>query len=95
MQVVKDEKGEVEAEVKYASLYSKGKHRTANALKSNLTGFIETKWIPQMAKTVAYYNEYDMCMSVSFMRLADVYLLYAEAVATVTAPPRQRPLLSG
>ena len=90
VQVVKDEKGEVEAEVKYASLYSKGKHRTANALKSNLTGFIETKWIPQMAKTVAYYNEYDMCMSVSFMRLADVYLLYAEAVANGYGTPSSK-----
>ncbi len=90
VQVVKDEKGDVEAEVKYASLYSKGKHRTANALKSNLTGFIETKWIPQMAKTVAYYNEYDMCMSVSFMRLADVYLLYAEAVANGYGTPSSK-----
>lgn len=90
VQVVKDEKGTVAEETKYASLYSKGQHRVANQLKSNLTGFIETKWIPQMAKTTAYYNESEMCMAVSFMRLADVYLLYAEAVANGYGTPSSK-----
>ena len=50
MQVVRDEKGIVEEEIKYASLYSDGKWRVANGMKSNLTGLVETKFIPQTAK---------------------------------------------
>lgn len=90
VQVVKDDQGTVAEGTKYASLFTDGDHRTKNALKSNLTGFIETKWIPQMAKTTAYYNEYEICMALSFMRLADVYLLYAEATAEGYGSPSSK-----
>ncbi len=90
VQVVKDDQGTAKEEVKYASLFSTGAHRTSNALKSNLTGFIETKWIPQMTKVIGTYNEYELCMSVSFMRLADVYLLYAEAAAQGYGSPSSK-----
>lgn len=90
VQVVKDDQGSVKEGTKYASLFTGGDHRTANALKSNLTGFIETKFIPQMAKTTAYYNEYNMSIAVAFMRLADVYLLYAEAAANGYGQPTSK-----
>ncbi|WP_302063538.1 RagB/SusD family nutrient uptake outer membrane protein, partial [uncultured Duncaniella sp.] len=60
MQVVRDEKGIVEEEIKYASLYSDGKWRIANGMKSNLTGLVETKFIPQTAKNVSWVQEWSM-----------------------------------
>lgn len=80
-QVVLDEQGTVADDVKYATLYTGGKHRTANALKSNLTGLIETKFIPKMAKNVAWAQEWHMMVVLSIMRLSDLYLLYSEATA--------------
>lgn len=80
-QIVKDDAGTLAEEVKYASLYSGGDMRNHGGAKANQTGFVELKWIPLVAKQCGTYNEYEMCMALSFMRLADVYLLYAEAVA--------------
>lgn len=80
-QVVKDDAGTLAEEVKYASLFTGGHMRTHGNAKANQTGFVELKWIPLIAKQVGTYTEYDMSMALSFMRLADVYLLYAEAVA--------------
>ena len=81
MQVVRDEKGIVEEEIKYASLYSDGKWRVANGMKSNLTGLVETKFIPQMAKGINWVQDWQMSVVLSLMRLSDLYLLYAEATA--------------
>lgn len=90
VQTVKDDSGKYEEEDRYASLYSKGKYRTASGAKSNLTGFILTKFIRQYALDKGTYNDYEITMSVSLMRLADVYLMYAEAVAQGYGTPASK-----
>lgn len=81
MQVVKDEQGIVGEEVKYASLYTGGQWRKSNGNKSNLTGLVETKFIPQMANAVGPDLGRHVVAVLSLMRLSDLYLLYAEATA--------------
>lgn len=89
-QIVKDDAGTLEEEVKYASLYSKGDMRNHGGGKANQTGFVELKWVPLIAKQCGTYNEYEICMALSFMRLADVYLMYAEAVANGYGTPTSK-----
>lgn len=64
----------------YASLYTGGLYRTDNATKRVFTGYMFTKFIPRLT------NDYDgfrdnNAVALSLMRLADVYLLYAEAAS--------------
>lgn len=89
-QIVKDDTGKMDPEVKYCSLYSAGDMRNHGGGKANQTGFVELKWVPLIAKLCATYNEYEICMALSFMRLADVYLLYAEAVANGYGSPASK-----
>ncbi len=68
--------------IEFASLYSGGFYRSTNSEnKKNRTGLMITKWKPRLAE---YANEsttmYNMTV-LSLMRLADVYLMYAEATA--------------
>lgn len=70
----------LDEDIQYASLYTDGRLRTQDNAKACLTGFMNTKLCPQ------YTNQYDgykdgNVLVLSFMRLADVYLMYAEAVA--------------
>ncbi|MDE6394730.1 MAG: RagB/SusD family nutrient uptake outer membrane protein [Duncaniella sp.] len=89
-QIVKDDAGTLDKEVKYASLYSKGDMRTHGGGKANQTGFVELKWVPLIAKQCGTYNEYEICMALSFMRLADVYLMYAESAANGYGAPTSK-----
>ncbi len=89
-QIVKDDQNKLDEEVRYASLYSKGDMRNHGGGKANQTGFVELKWVPLIAKQTGTYNEYEICMALSFMRLADVYLLYAEAVANGYGSPSSK-----
>jgi len=67
--------------IEFATLYTGGYYRTANENKVNRTGLIETKWKPRLAE-FATVNTTMLNMTVlSLMRLADVYLMYAEATA--------------
>lgn len=90
VQVVRDEKGIVDENTKYASLFSDGPWRVANGMKSNLTGFVEIKFIPQMAKNVAWAQEWSVVIALSIMRLSDVYLLYSEATACGYGSPTSK-----
>lgn len=70
----------------YASLYSGGHYRTDNATKRVFTGYMFTKFFPRMV------NDYDgfrdnNAVALSLMRLADVYLLYAEAASEGYSSP--------
>lgn len=67
-------------ERQYASLYTDGRFRNdpMNAAKSVFTGYMQSKF------TSKYNNQWEgyvdnNCMVLSLMRLADVYLMYAEA----------------
>lgn len=92
-QIVKDDAGTLDKEIKYCSLYSKGDMRTYGEGNANQTGFVELKWVPLIAKQTGTYNEYDICMALSFMRLADVYLLYSEAVANGYGSPKSKSVI--
>ncbi|MDT0676539.1 RagB/SusD family nutrient uptake outer membrane protein [Autumnicola musiva] len=66
----------------FASLYTGGLYRTSAGGRSNLTGLALTKWKPKIAER----NQESTTMNnnsvvLSLMRLADVYLMYAEATA--------------
>ncbi|MDP4208826.1 MAG: RagB/SusD family nutrient uptake outer membrane protein [Bacteroidota bacterium] len=68
--------------VQYAALYSGGAYRTGGTTgaKGMTTGYILTKFLPRLMNDWDGYVK-GTTMSLSFMRLADVYLMYAEAAA--------------
>ncbi|MCW3785833.1 RagB/SusD family nutrient uptake outer membrane protein [Plebeiibacterium sediminum] len=70
--------------IQFASLYSEGHARNipSNPGRSNLTGLALTKWRPRLAeKNTESLTMTNNCVVLSLMRLADVYLMYAEATA--------------
>jgi len=69
-------------DLQYASLYSGGFYKQGDAEKSARTGYMLTKFSPRLANTIdgdAFRN--NVAMVLSILRLAEVYLLYAEATA--------------
>lgn len=66
---------------RYANLYTNGSYR--NVRTGSQTGFLLYKFIPNTANR--YDNGYDygfgLHVKIPYMRLADVYLMYAEAAA--------------
>lgn len=64
----------------YASLFTGGYFRTDNATKRVFTGYMFSKFIRKMVNDYDGFRE-NNAVSLSFMRLADVYLLYAEAAS--------------
>lgn len=64
----------------YASLYTGGKYRVANRDKDCFTGYLNMKWDSQYANDWDGYRENNQ-VTLSLVRLADIYLMYAEAVA--------------
>jgi hypothetical protein len=73
-------KGDLEEDRQYASLYTNGLYRTSNGPKGVLTGYMNTKLCPPLMNDYDGYRENNVFV-LSFMRLADVYLMYAEATA--------------
>jgi hypothetical protein len=72
----------LQEDIQFASLYTGGRFRTFNGGRSNLTGLMETKWKPRLAeKNTESTTMSNNCVVLSLMRLADVYLMYAEATA--------------
>ena len=71
-----------EGAVRHANLYTGGSYRDVNF--GSRTGYVNRKFIPLTANQ--YDREYDygyaLHLMVPYMRLADVYLMYAEAAAT-------------
>lgn len=78
-------------ERQYASLYSKGRFRNdpLNSAKSVFTGYMQSKYVSRYSNSWEGYID-NNCMVMSFMRLADVYLMYAEAVACGYGSPQSK-----
>jgi len=64
----------------YASLYSGGKYRTDGGTRAVLSGYMNSKFTSKLLNDWDGYRDGNV-MVLSFMRLADVYLMYAEAAA--------------
>lgn len=79
-------KGNMKEDKQYASLYTGGAFRTANGVSSALTGYCITKFVPQLANSYDGYLNNNVLV-LSFMRLSDVYLMYAEATANGYGTP--------
>lgn len=71
----------------YASLFTNGLYRTDNNTKAVLTGYMNSKFTSKLMNDWDGYKE-NNTLVLSFMRLADVYLLYAEATATGYGSPQ-------
>ena len=80
-------KGDMKETKQYASLYTGGSYRVDT--KGCLTGYMNTKFCPQLTNDYDGYRE-NNCMVLSFMRLADVYLMYAEATAQGYGSPTSK-----
>lgn len=70
--------GNLTEDRQYASLYTGGLYRTSNGMEGILSGYMMSKFMHPMT------NEWDgtrdnIVAVLSFVRLADVYLMYAEA----------------
>jgi hypothetical protein len=78
--------GNLEEDVQYASLYSGGKYRTANGTKAVLTGYMNSKFTSKLLNDWDGYKNGNT-MVLSLLRLADVYLMYAEAAAVGYGSP--------
>jgi starch-binding outer membrane protein, SusD/RagB family len=74
--------------VQYASLYNKGWYRkTSNTNKAAKTGYMEKKFVSQYDNDWDGYKN-DNVVVLSLMRLADVYLMYAEATTEGYGTPQ-------
>ncbi len=71
----------------YASLYTNGLYRTADGNKKVWTGYLNSKFVSKLMNEYDGYRENNTFV-LSLMRLADVYLLYAEATATGYGSPQ-------
>lgn len=72
--------GEASGEKKYASLYTGGRYR--NLTDASSTGYLYQKLVPHTCNEVDDTDGYGLNPNadVPYMRLADIYLMYAEAV---------------
>lgn len=64
----------------YASLYSGGLYRTDNNTKAILTGYMNSKFTSKFMNNWEGFAD-NNTLVLSFMRLSDIYLMYAESVA--------------
>lgn len=64
----------------YASLYTGGLYRTDNPSKGPFTGYMLSKYVSKLMNDYEGFGE-NNAVVLSFMRLSDVYLLYAEAAS--------------
>ena len=79
-------------ERQYASLYTNGKYRTLGNNAARTTGYMNLKLCSQYANNWDGYTRL-ICMALSLMRLTDVYLMYAEAVAMGYGTPQSQSLI--
>lgn len=82
-------KGNLSETTQYASLYTGGPYRTSNGAKGVLTGYMNTKLCPPLMNDFDGFKENNVLI-LSFMRLADVYLMYAEATAQGYGSPQSK-----
>jgi hypothetical protein len=71
----------------YASLYTGGWFRTADANKKVWTGYLLSKYVSKTSNEYDGYRENNIVL-MSLLRLADVYLMYAEATAVGYGGPQ-------
>lgn len=71
----------------YASLFSGGWFRTADANKKVWTGYLLSKYVSKLSNEYDGYRENNIVL-MSLLRLADVYLMYAEATAVGYGSPQ-------
>ena len=64
----------------YASLYTNGFYRIGDGVKSILTGYMFSKFCPKLTNDFDGFKN-NVIVALPLMRLADVYLMYAEAVS--------------
>ena len=81
--------GNLKEDQQYASLYTGGTYRTANGTKAVLTGYMNSKFTSQFMNDFDGYQDNNL-MVLSWMRLADVYLMYAEATAIGYGSPSSK-----
>ena len=62
---------------RYANLYTKGSYRDEN--NGSRTGYLNGKFIPRTTNYDDFGHDRSHFIHLSFMRMADVYLMYAEA----------------
>ncbi|MDE6453645.1 MAG: RagB/SusD family nutrient uptake outer membrane protein [Muribaculaceae bacterium] len=76
--------GSVADQDKYMQLYTGGKHR--NITNASSTGYLYQKLVPHTANVTDQADSYGQNPNadVPYMRLADIYLMYAEAAAAVS-----------
>ncbi|MDI3320868.1 RagB/SusD family nutrient uptake outer membrane protein [Pinibacter soli] len=79
--------GNLSEDRQYASLYTNGTYRTANGNKAAWTGYLNSKFTSKLMNDFDGYRENNV-FALSFMRLADVYLLYAEATTVGYGSPQ-------
>lgn len=77
---IKNSDGSVNLAKQYASLQDGGLYRTDTPAKAVFTGYMLKKFIDQYMNDWDGYKDNNR-MTLSLIRLADVYLMYAEAVA--------------
>lgn len=80
-------KGNMDEYTQYASLFTGGTYR--EGVKGAVTGYSITKFCPPLINDYDGYSE-NNCFVLSFMRLADVYLMYAEATAYGYGTPQSK-----
>lgn len=89
VQTALDPQGNLDEQIKYASLFTTGKMREATSTQKECrTGYMETKFLHPMTNGLDNTYKENNVMVLSLMRLADVYLLYAEAVANGYGTPQ-------
>ncbi|MDT0685025.1 RagB/SusD family nutrient uptake outer membrane protein [Autumnicola psychrophila] len=73
-------------QLRYASLYTEGAYR--DVVNGSRTGYVNNKFIPLTANRFdrKFDYGYALHLMVPYMRLADVYLMYAEATAVSSGP---------
>ncbi|MCD8262465.1 MAG: RagB/SusD family nutrient uptake outer membrane protein [Bacteroides sp.] len=78
-------------ERQYASLYTNGRFRNdpLNSAKSVFTGYMLSKYVSKYNNSWEQYRDGN-CIMLSLMRLADVYLMYAEATAYGYGSPQSK-----
>ncbi|MDP4240202.1 MAG: RagB/SusD family nutrient uptake outer membrane protein [Bacteroidota bacterium] len=79
--------GKLSENQQYASLYTGGLYRTSNGPKGVLTGYMSSKFVSKLMNDYDGYKDNNTVV-ISFMRLADVYLMYAEATAEGYGSPK-------
>src|SRR5690606_41051288 len=70
---------------RFANLNTGGSYRDENA--GSRTGYVLGKFIPRTTNYEDFGHDNDHFIHISFMRLADIYLIYAEAVANGYGSP--------